>query len=272
MEEDLQTAPPPQIRVENLTAPSRLSTSKPIGHEHKACETPVQATQLTETSPILVSSANLDPVTKMLSYFGWGSSSKPDSTTTTQKDKTITDLPINQQLQSSASAQPPSEPTQPPLSQTHKPKENTGLKLLLGGIAFSALSIWITRRASIKKRIGSIPPYYSSSIYHQPKVNGAMEAFEALNLATINVFSFGILTTGAVMYALDVNGVEDMRRIMRGGLEGAAAGKSDEELEREVTEWVTSVMGNRFEKQLEKERAKKRHDGPGQGGENEKGI
>lgn len=90
-----------------------------------------------------------------------------------------------------------------------------------------------------------------------------MEAFEALNLATINVFSFGMLTTGTVMYALDVNGVEDMRRIMRGGMEGTAAGKSDEELEREVTEWVAGVLGERFEKQLEKERAKKRVDGEG---------
>lgn len=96
-----------------------------------------------------------------------------------------------------------------------------------------------------------------------------MEAFEALNLATINVFSFGMLTTGAVMCALDVNGVEDMRRIMRSGLEGAAAGKSDEELENEVTEWVASVLGDRFEKQLEKEKAKKRQDG--QVGPNEKG-
>lgn len=270
MEEDLH-APPPQIRVETPTAPVQLRSSETTGYEHSALNGPAQIIQLADHSLFPVPSTNLDTAIKMLSYFGWGSSSKPDSTTTTttQQDKTITDLPINQQLQSSASAQPPSEPqqpSQPPLSQTHKPKENTGLKLLLGGIAFSALSIWITRRASIKKRLGSIPPYYSSSIYHQPQVNGAMEAFEALNLATINVFSFGIMTTGAVMYALDVNGLEDMRRIMRGGLEGAAAGKSDEELEREVTEWVTSVMGNRFEKQLEKERAKKRQDGPGEKG------
>lgn len=97
-----------------------------------------------------------------------------------------------------------------------------------------------------------------------------MEAFEALNLATINVFSFGMLTTGAAMYVLDVNGVEDMRRIMRGGLEGAAGGKSDEELESEVAEWVAGVLGERFEKQLEKERAKKR-DGNGEGGEGGKG-
>lgn len=96
-----------------------------------------------------------------------------------------------------------------------------------------------------------------------------MEAFEALNLATLNVFSFGMMTAGGVMYALDVNGLEDMRRLMRGGLEGVAEGKSDEELENEVTEWVASVLGDRFEKQLEKEKTKKRMDG--QNGKDEKG-
>lgn len=85
-----------------------------------------------------------------------------------------------------------------------------------------------------------------------------MEAFEALNLATINVLSFGMMTTGGIMCMLNVNGIEDMRRIMRGGLEGAASGKSDDELEKEVTDWVASVFGDRFEKQLEIERAKKR--------------
>lgn len=85
-----------------------------------------------------------------------------------------------------------------------------------------------------------------------------MEAFEALNLATINVISFGMMATGGIMCMLNVNGIEDMRRIMRGGLEGAAAGKSDDELEKEVTDWVASVFGDRFEKQLEIERAKKR--------------
>lgn len=88
-----------------------------------------------------------------------------------------------------------------------------------------------------------------------------MEAFEALNLATINVVSFGMMATGGVMYALDINGLDDMRRLMRGSLEEVAAGKSDEELEKDVAEWVSSVLGDRFEKELEKERAKKRSTG-----------
>jgi hypothetical protein len=194
----------------------------------------------------------------MLSFFGWGSSSKSDSNASTPQANTSSKQ--DQALSPpAASTSTPSQPsTQLDQQPTTKTKDNTGLKLFLGGIAFSAFSVYITRRASIRKRIACIPPFYSSSLYHQPQVNGAMEAFEALNLATINVLSFGMLTVGGSMYALDVNGIEDMRKIMRGGLEGAAQGKSDEELENEVQEWVASVLGNRFEKQLEKERAKKR--------------
>ena len=183
----------------------------------------------------------------MFSFFGWGSSSKPE----TPKPETSTNQTKPPQTP------PPSEPSTQ-LTQS-KPRDNTNLKLFVGGIAFFSLSVWITRRASVKKRIACIPPFYSSSIYFQPKVNGAGEAFEALNLATINVLSFGMMTTGAAMYALDINNLEDARRFMRVAMEGGidTSGKSDEVLEAEVTEWVTSLLGDRFTKQLEKERAKK---------------
>lgn len=88
-------------------------------------------------------------------------------------------------------------------------------------------------------------------------MSGAGEALEALNLASINVLSFGMMSSGAALYALNINTLDDARRIMRAGLEGGSPSKSDEELEQDVTEWVSSVLGERFQKQLEKERAKK---------------
>ncbi|KAJ5233858.1 uncharacterized protein N7469_005624 [Penicillium citrinum] len=188
----------------------------------------------------------------MLSFLGWGSGSKPDASHSSENksipSKTDQNLP--------PSIPTPSEPSTQIARSTAQ--DRTNLKLFVGGMAFFAFSVLITRRAHHKKRIASIPPYYTSSVYYQPKYNGAMEAFEALNLATINVISFGMMATGGIMCMLNVNGIEDMRRIMRGGLEGAAAGKSDDELEKEVTDWVASVFGDRFEKQLEIERAKKR--------------
>lgn len=73
-------------------------------------------------------------------------------------------------------------------------------------------------------------------MYHRPPVNGAGDAFEALSLATLNVCSFAMMATGGVLYALDINSVEDMRRYVKKGMGTGTV--RDEEVEREVEEWV----------------------------------
>ncbi|KAJ5918334.1 hypothetical protein N7454_010709 [Penicillium verhagenii] len=195
----------------------------------------------------------------MVSLFGWGSSANADSNAAKPQEAT-TPSQSPSSTQSLQSAPSPTESSQ--LAQQSAPPNNRNLKLLLGGIAFFSLSVWVTRRAAIRKRIECIPPFYSSSLYFQPKVNGAGEAFEALSLASLNVLSFGMMTTGAAMYALDINGLEDARRFMRVAMQGSIdeTGKSDEQLEKEVTEWVTDLLGDRFTKQLDKERAKKQQE------------
>ncbi|CAG8023999.1 unnamed protein product [Penicillium salamii] len=185
----------------------------------------------------------------MVSIFGWGSSPKPESSQSTQEK------PAPEQPQAPPKEQEllPHQTPRPPLG------SNTNIKLLFGGMTFFALSILVTRRAFNKKRIACIPPFYTSSVYHQPHSNSAMDAFEALNLATLNVISFGLMAGGAAGYALNINNIDDMRKFVRAGLRGGSDTpvKSDEELEEEVTEWVSKVLGEKFEKQLEKEKMKK---------------
>ncbi|KAJ5624360.1 hypothetical protein N7510_000669 [Penicillium lagena] len=196
----------------------------------------------------------------MFSFFGWGSRPQPDPSTS--QEKTTSPDRNNEPTTSPSSASIPSQSQSSSqlAQQTRPPGLAPNVKLLFGGIAFFTLSVLITRRSTLKKRIACIPPFYTSSLYHQPQANGAMEALEALNLATINVLSFGMLASGAVAYAFDINGLEDMRRVVRSGLEegGPGAGKTDEEMEKEVTQWVVSVLGDRFETQLEKEKEKTR--------------
>lgn len=89
-------------------------------------------------------------------------------------------------------------------------------------------------------------------MYHKPYVNGAMEAFEALNIATINVVSLAMLGVGGTMYALDVNTIDDLRRLMRRGMgiEGTP-GPSDRQLEEELEEWLATVLDKKLlEKKL----------------------
>ncbi|KAJ5124141.1 uncharacterized protein N7515_007966 [Penicillium bovifimosum] len=185
----------------------------------------------------------------MVSLFGWGSSApSPESNQTPPQEKPTEQSQI-----------PASPPPQTQLAQPPKPKPNTNLKLLFGGMTFFALSVLVTRRAFRKKNLAAMPPYYTSSVYHQPHSNSAADAFEALNLATLNVISFGLMAGGAVGYALDINELEDLRKFVRAGLRGGSDTpvKSDEELEMEVTEWVSKVFGDKFEKELEKEKMKR---------------
>ncbi|KAH8426631.1 uncharacterized protein LDX57_004364 [Aspergillus melleus] len=156
---------------------------------------------------------------------------------------------------SSASSDHPPKPSDEPLPELRFIKPNTKYKLLLGGLAFFTFSLITTRRALNKRFLAQIPPFYTSSVLHRPNVNGGMEAFEALNLATLNVISFGMVGSGAAMVALDINRIEDMQRFVRRGfnVDGGEVTKTDQELEEEVAEWVGSVLGKKFEKEVRKE-------------------
>ncbi|GFF31586.1 hypothetical protein IFM61606_00344 [Aspergillus udagawae] len=179
----------------------------------------------------------------MLSFFNWGPSPSP-----TTDSKTTSSAPSQPDSNSGSTGPQP----QPQPTQLQPQKHLTNLKLLFGGVTFFTLSLLITRRAFSKRVIASTPPYWTSSVYHRPPVNGAGDAFEALSLATLNVCSFAMMATGGVLYALDINSVEDMRRYVK--KEMGTGTVRDEEVEREVEEWVTKVLGEKFGVELKKEK------------------
>ncbi|RDW86278.1 uncharacterized protein DSM5745_02920 [Aspergillus mulundensis] len=128
-------------------------------------------------------------------------------------------------------------------------KPDTNKKLFFGGALFFAFSLLTTRRALTRRFNASIPPYYTSSVYHRPEVNGGMEAFEALHLATINVLSFGMMGTGGVLWAMGINSLDDMRRYVKTRMAGGDGELSatDQEMEKEVEAWVMKYLGKRIE-------------------------
>lgn len=138
-------------------------------------------------------------------------------------------------------------------------------------MTFFAISLFITRRALRKRHLAAIPPYYTSSVYHRVEANGAVDAFEAFNLATINVFSFSMMGTGAVMYKLGINDIEDARRIVRRAYigEGGAGGKTggewnaeeDKLAEKEIEAWVVETLGLKGYEEKKKEIQNRRLEG-----------
>lgn len=133
------------------------------------------------------------------------------------------------------------------------------LGLFFAGAGFLTFSTLVTRRAIARKQIASLPKFYQPS--HRPPINGgdrtegSLVALEALNLATLNVISFGIMAAGGLSWAFDISSVEDLRSRARRHV-GYQPGEIDEKAEKEIEEWVTRVL-------LKKE---KPGEGEGEGG------
>lgn len=73
--------------------------------------------------------------------------------------------------------------------------------------------------------------------------SGALDAVEALNLATLNTFSFAMMLVGGGMFALDVASVDELRGKVRERTGGGE--KANREAEEEFEEWVVSVLARK---------------------------
>ncbi|KAK5635774.1 hypothetical protein RRF57_011486 [Xylaria bambusicola] len=117
------------------------------------------------------------------------------------------------------------------------------LGLFFAGAGFLSLATFITRRSIARKQIATIPKFYTQS--NRPVDNmgsdSSLIALEALNLATLNVLGFGIMMTGGVSWAFNISSIDDLRRLARKHV-GPSGGRTDEEAEREVEEWVANVL------------------------------
>ncbi|KAK5117455.1 hypothetical protein LTR85_008840 [Meristemomyces frigidus] len=118
--------------------------------------------------------------------------------------------------------------------------------LLYGGLAFTVLSLLITRRSLLRKqaqtqiRLKTFEP----SNTPPPKVDGGLEAVEALGLATLNVFTIAMATTGGLMTYFDVADVEDMRDRVREGV-GFDVYGGESEADKELEAWVADVLSRK---------------------------
>ncbi|KAH8802794.1 hypothetical protein F5884DRAFT_756105 [Xylogone sp. PMI_703] len=126
------------------------------------------------------------------------------------------------------------------------------LSLFFAGASFFALSTLVTRRSLVRRYKASIPKFYHPSNRPVGNVNGALEAFEALNIATINVLSISMMVSGGLLWAFDISSLEDMRKKIRGGLGIDGNGVSANDAEEELEEWLATVLARKEEKQKSK--------------------
>lgn len=145
----------------------------------------------------------------------------------------------------------PQSTSEPPSSAFSK-RSLRQLGLFFGGAGFFAISSLITRKALVRRYKASIPRFYQQSNRPNLEVNGALEAVEALTIATVNVFSVGMMFSGGMLWAFDISSVDDLRRKIRGGLGSDGDGR-ESRADEEMEEWLATVLARKDEK---KQRAK----------------
>ncbi|MCJ1407352.1 hypothetical protein MMC19_001423 [Ptychographa xylographoides] len=161
----------------------------------------------------------------------------------------------------------PTDPPQPPpptVPTPHQPSARSSLtsprslrqlSLFAAGASFLTLSTLITRRSLRRRRLAIYPTFYHpSNAPPKQQVSGALEALEALNIATINVLSFGLMMVGGVLWAFDISSLADVQRKVRGGLGVDGSGRGTTQVEEEWEEWLAGVLERRRRKERERRR------------------
>ena len=123
--------------------------------------------------------------------------------------------------------------------------------LLYGGLAFTGLSLFVTRRATARKYAQTIPKTFTPSNGAPPKVegppskvDGSLEGVQALWYATLNTWSIFMAGIGIFMKTFDVADVEDLREMVRRGVGDDVYG-GDSAADHEIEGWVASVLARK---------------------------
>ncbi|KAK0749551.1 hypothetical protein B0T18DRAFT_287535, partial [Schizothecium vesticola] len=168
-------------------------------------------------------------------------------------------------------------PSAGPQPRTHTPitssRSRRQLGLFFGGATFVLWSVLLTRRRVRTHQLrGQLPYFYYNhhfsplggpSIATTPRSAALLEAeeagrrdpfvaFEALQLATLNVLSAAMMVAGGVAWALDISTLDDVRARARRSIDEAADMGLDPEAEREVAEWMAKTLGLDVEAEKQK--------------------
>ncbi|KAK3691006.1 hypothetical protein LTR37_018908 [Vermiconidia calcicola] len=148
-------------------------------------------------------------------------------------------------------AKPTPQPSPPRLDAGHRVRRQNAL--LYGGLAFTFLSLLVTRRTLIRKKLELLPINPDpNAITPGSRADGTREAIHALGLATLNVFSVAMASVGAAMTYFDVADMEDVRKNL-----GWSVPAGDSAADREIEAWVAEVLAKDGEKGLKEGMASK---------------
>ena len=130
--------------------------------------------------------------------------------------------------------------------------------LFLAGSTFVLLATAITRRAVVRRYHLTRPTFFHPS--NMPpliQINGQLEALDALGIATINVFSYGIAFGGGALWASNISTVAELKSRIKMPLDL----ETSKELEQKpddglIESWPAAALALQEEERLESQAAK----------------
>ncbi|KAF2476398.1 uncharacterized protein BDR25DRAFT_300417 [Lindgomyces ingoldianus] len=121
------------------------------------------------------------------------------------------------------------------------------LSIFFLGATCLAVSTIITRRAIHRRLLRITPKFYEPNTNPHEHFSPAMDAMQALNLATLNVFSVGIMVTGGTLWAFDISSLGEMQAALRGRLGYENFDKHDQDVTEAPSSLEESILHKRKE-------------------------
>ncbi|KAI8722180.1 Altered inheritance of mitochondria protein 11 [Fusarium sp. LHS14.1] len=114
--------------------------------------------------------------------------------------------------------------------------------LFFAGAGFMAASIAISRRSVLRRRLDSLPKFYSSNrqTVKFDSADRSLLAVQALGLATLNVISFAVLLVGGISWGFDLSSVQELRERSQAAIR--RPGLVNPEDEKEMEKMMEDLM------------------------------
>jgi hypothetical protein len=141
---------------------------------------------------------------------------------------------------------PVNPPPPPPAESAYEgtpvtsPRSLRQLSIYFFGSACLLASTAITRKAVWRRQLRTTPKFYEANTNPHEYFSPFSDACQALNLATMNCISVGIMALGGAMWTFDIASLKEARSVLRGRLNYDRIYQSEDEVPNTISEMIAA--------------------------------
>ncbi|CAG5178101.1 uncharacterized protein ALTATR162_LOCUS8535 [Alternaria atra] len=137
------------------------------------------------------------------------------------------------------------------------PRSLRQLSIYFLGSACLLASTAITRKAVWRRQLRVMPKFYEANTNPHEYFSPFSDACQALNLATMNCASVGIMALGGAMWTFDIANLKEARAVLRGRLNYDRIYESEDDVPNSISEMIVASGQMRIIEEDEKNESEK---------------